>query len=318
MWRVILRIRTAKKKIWYGALTGAAVAVALMAIIGYFAYDILSDKQQSKIDSYEKQMADLKRSAAATNVAYTLSVAVEKGEAITESMVQKVYLADGAANEDLISIEDLNESNKYVFKAKTDLKANSLLTRALFYEDEDITNDIREGEYTFIEIPSNVTLDSYIDVRIQFPSGDEFIVLPKKKINNINGISLYMNVSEGDILTLSSAVVDAFVEGARIYAIPYVDEHMQEESIMTYPVKENIRDLIASSPNVLNKAKYYFETQNRLKLEANLLQVTEEDKALIENATIEYNSQLINMTEEELIELNEEAENKQQELIGGR
>lgn len=319
---VDLRIfRSARKKIIYGVLGGAAGMLTVACIVGYFGYQKMNEKELEMIREYEAQIEELELIAGENEVAYALRASVNKGEIITESMIQKVYLPTGAKAEDTIVTHDLTSNNEHILYAKTDLAANTVLTKSMLYSEENITNDIREGEYSFIEIPTNVKEGSYVDVRIQFPTGDDFVVLSKKKVKSLLGLTMQVNVAEGEILTLSSAVVDAYIEGAKIYAVPYVDEHMQLASTMTYPLKENVRELLQSSPNVLNIAKYHLELQNRQRLENNLNTLSIEDRSKVE-AGESYQESKVEADDEQrsaeqrLIEANSTAE-QQQNLIGG-
>ncbi|MBQ0139971.1 MAG: hypothetical protein KBT36_11775 [Kurthia sp.] len=313
--------RSARKKIFYGVLGGAAGMLAITSVIGYVGYTKMQEKELALIEKYEQKIEELEIIASNSEVAYSLRDPVVKGEVITESMIQKVYIPKGAKADDSLLLPDLQSNGEPVLYAKTDLNANTVLTMSMFYLEENITNDIREGEYSFIEIPSNVKNDSYVDIRIQFPTGDDFVVLSKKKVKDITGLTMQMNVAEGEILTLSSAVVDAYIEGAKIYSVPYVDEHMQEESIMTYPLKENVKELLQSSPNVLNIAKYHLEKQNRQRLENYLEVMSIEQKSLVESGESSQSSKVEADTarrtqEERLNEANQTAE-QQQDLIGG-
>ena len=87
-----------------------------------------------------------------------------------------------------------------------------------------------------------------------------------------------MDNDEAEILSMSSATVDAYIEGAKIYALPYVDGEMQIGSQITYPVKQNVLSLIQSSPNIVNIAKLNLEKQNRANLEMGLEAMEEEER----------------------------------------
>lgn len=314
-----MKIRSFRKKIWYGALAGAALMLTVCCVGGYFGYKHLNEKQISEIEKYNEKLTELELAAGEKEVGYALIDDIKKGELITESMVKKVYLPDGAKSEDTLDLVDFKVSDEYNLYAKTDLLAKTVLTSSLFYEDEPITNDIREGEFNYIEIPTNVGKDSYIDVRVQFPTGDEYVVLTKKKVKDLQGVTMHLNVGEGELLTLSSAVVDAYIEGAKIYAIPYVDEHMQDESITTYPVKTNVKELIKESPNVVNIAKHYLEQQNRGRLEQNLRDLSVEQRSKVSSGEEDINSkvQADTVRRDQEARLNAANEIQQQDLVGG-
>ena len=65
-----------------------------------------------------------------------------------------------------------------------------------------------------------------------------------------------MNVSEEEILTLSSAIVDAYrIIGSKLYVTKYTEAGMQKAATPTYVVTSETAALLNSDPNILNKAK---------------------------------------------------------------
>lgn len=314
-------IRLKTKKLIYSGLAGGALTLALCSAGGFYLYSEAQEKEIALIKKYEARIDELELTAAQNHTAYSLKKDVQKGTTITPGMLQPVYIPDGGNSTDVIGTEDLKKGKSFKFHAKTDLKAKTILVESMLYDSENITNDMREAEYSFIEVPTNIKTDSYVDIRIQFPTGDDFIVLTKKKIKNIAGVTVWMDIEEAELLTVSSAIVDAYVEGAKIYAIPYVDEHMQEKSIMTYPIKNNVKELIVESPNIVSIAQLFLEKQNRARLDNNLKVMSEEQKSKIDVGDKKVKSNVseenARATEEErLNEINRQAE-QQQALVGG-
>ncbi|MEV6689581.1 hypothetical protein AB0N28_30370, partial [Streptomyces sp. NPDC051130] len=141
-------------------------------------------------------------------------------------------------------------------------------------------------------------------------------------LKNVTGLTTWFDVDEGEILTMSSAIVDAYVEGAKIYAMPYVDEHMQDASQMTYPVKNNVKDLIKESPNIVNIAKLNLERQNRARMESYLKEMeTAEREKIRAGETATKNEVNVDnekrSAEERINAANQGALNQQEELVGG-
>lgn len=268
-----IRLRT-KKLIWAGVI-GASVMLVISAVGGYLFYTKSQERELKLKEEYRKEIAALNETAKLNEVGYALKEDVGQGIKITEDMLVPVTLPKAAKAEDDLGPIEVNTVNFYT---RTDLKASTTLVRSMVYEEEPISNDVREGEYAFIELPTKLKQDDYVDIRIQFPNGDDFIFLSKKKVKEVTGLTMWMNMNEGEQLTMSSAIVDAFVEEAKIYAMPYVDGPMQRESTITYPVKTNVLDLIKNSPNIVNIAKLNLENQNRQRLESGLQAVDDEDR----------------------------------------
>lgn len=317
-----MSIRLKTKKLIYAGLAGSALTLCLSSVGGYWFYTNSQEKELELIKKFETKIVELEETAAQNEVAYTLSTDVEKGALITEAMLTKVYVPKSAAAEDIIELPNLKLNDSYVLYAKTDLKANTVLVNSMVYSEENITHDTREAEYSFIELPSKLKQEDYVDIRIQFPTGDDYVILTKKRVKDILGITAWLDVGESEILTMSSAVVDAYlVEGTKIYALPYVDEHMQVKSTSTYPVKENVRELIKSSPNVVNVAELYLENKNRERLENNLLEMTVLEREQVRAGDTQMKNAAENekarLTEEERINAMNSYNQQQLDLIGG-
>lgn len=269
-----IRLRT--KKLIYAGLIGAGIMLVISSTAGFIYYRHLHAKEESFQKDYETKMTELNNWAEQNMTGYSLVKDVKQGDLITSDMVKEVAIAPNAAASDLLDLQKLEADEYY---AKTDLKANTLIAESLVYKDAPLTNDTREAEYSVVQIQDNVKKGSFVDIRIQFPNGDDYIILSKKKVLGIKGITLRTQLDEGEILMMSSAIVDAYLEDAKIYAIPYVDGYMQTSSIVTYPVKSNVRKLIEESPNIVNIAKYNLEKQNRARLESGVKGLSDAEKS---------------------------------------
>ena len=128
---------------------------------------------------------------------------------------------------------------------------------------EEITADVRKQEYNMLVLPSQLQTGSYVDVRLFMPNGQDYIVISKKKVTipqNIDMTSspttIWLNMSEADILVMSNAIVEAYtVPGSKLYVTEYVEPGNQEKSSPTYVIKPAIYQLITADPNVVNEAK---------------------------------------------------------------
>ena len=166
----------------------------------------------------------------------------------------------------IVSLEDAINS-----KLRYGVRSNTVLSPEMIDKGELVADDLRKHAYHFIEMTEALSRGDYVDIRIQFPNGADYIVLSKKRVldcslyDEVTQIdnSLWIEVSEEEILTLSSAVVDAyFNEQAKIYAIQYVSQD-QEKAIVTYPVNDIVHALILEDPNVVEKAIASMENRVR-------------------------------------------------------
>ena len=119
-----------------------------------------------------------------------------------------------------------------------------------------------------IVLPTDLTTGDYIDIRVMFPNGQDFIAVAKKEVEIplIDGVessdTIWINLSEDEILHMSCAIVDsAQVKGSKIYATKYTEAGMQNAATPTYPVNESTSQLLQSDPNVVEKAMNEMRTR---------------------------------------------------------
>ena len=155
------------------------------------------------------------------------------------------------------------EMNNVPLVAKVDMNKNTVITPSLVVQsDEVITNDLRQQEYNMIALPVDLMTDDYIDIRLMTPGGQDFIVVSKAKVDvPMNSDNTYVtdtirvNLTEDEILSMSSAIVEAYgLEGAKLYANRYVEAGMQEASTPTYIPNAAVTAQISSDPNIVEKA----------------------------------------------------------------
>ena len=152
--------------------------------------------------------------------------------------------------------------------AKIDMNQNTVLTLDMLSLGSLVTADVRKQEYNAIVLPTDLTTGDYIDIRVMLPNGQDFIVISKKVVELpvIDGMesedTIWLNLSEDEILSLSCAIVEAYrIDGAKLYATKYTDPGMQEAATPTYPISAETYELIKADPNVTERAEQ--ELRNR-------------------------------------------------------
>ena len=155
--------------------------------------------------------------------------------------------------------------------AKVSMNANTVMTANLVVQsDEAVTDDTREQQYNMIVLPADLMTDDYVDIRLMTPAGQDFIVVSKARVTvpvNEDGSYIYdtikMNLREDEILSMSSAIVEAYgLEGAKLYATKYVEAGMQQAASPTYTPNAAVTsqidangDGVIDNPNIVEKAK---------------------------------------------------------------
>lgn len=195
-------------------------------------------------------------------------------ENLEQSVV--VQLSRNIAEGTILSKEDLKELTVQVPKGsieeqslsfyegkclKISLDQGSILSSKLIYKEQKVADDERLLNLSYVRLSEKMRIGDYVDIRISFRNGGDYILLSKKKIQDISGNheekggeeenALWLQVNEEEILRLASAVVDSYYqEGCEIYAISYISE-MQKAAVVTYPVNETVKKLLGSDPNII-------------------------------------------------------------------
>ena len=193
----------------------------------------------------------------AVTVCY-LAKDVSSGDEIKTEDLTPVKVAKNIAPSNAINSSSLGEKNI----AKIDLKRGTVITADMLYIDATSTgNDLRKQEYNTIVLPMDLEKGDYVDIRLLLPSGQDFIVVSKKKVDipQVAGIdskdTISMELAEEETLSLSNAIVEAYmINGSKLYAAKYTDPGNQDAAKPTYPVNGEVAKLIESDPNILDKA----------------------------------------------------------------
>lgn len=233
-----------KKKMMQGFFIGAAIGVVGIGLTLWWSISTIKSYQKGTNKSYNKK--------------YTQDVVVCKrdviqGEVITEDMVtiakniNKSTIPNGAKN----SVSEVVGS-----VAKYNIAANVPVLDSMT-TNEIVSADIRSQEINTVLMPTDLNVDEYVDIRIMFPNGTDYVVLSQKKIENIIGTTFWLNIAEDERLLLNSAVVDSFLnQGSKLYATKYTDAtsqtNLSEEATTT--AKGYVSEEIAKELDALQKS----------------------------------------------------------------
>lgn len=243
----------------------------------------------------------------ATVTRYILTRDVVSGEILYPVDFERTQVLASIAgtNEFDISKFEILESNDgtLVFAseitAKIDLEAKTVATEPMFNVDEEtLGNDVRVEDFNMIVLPMDLQTGDTIDVRIVFPTGASYVVLSKKTVSipyvgySESAETIRMSMSEEEITTIYSAIVDAYqTPGTKLYANKYVEPGLQNGSEITYAVNEDAIKAIDLNKNLLTIAKNELITlygKSRSQINTTINKYIEEDaNSNVESGMIE-------------------------------
>ncbi len=242
---------------------------------------------QAQIDEAEKLLKE--HNSVKKRVVVT-SKEMKAGEALTEKDLKVIELPQKDIPDNRVEgIEDL--LGKVI---KIDAGLNTPLISSMVFAEGATPNDLRNQEYNVLQLPTQLKKGQFVDVRIMFPTGQDYTVLSKKKVKDLFGSTVWHEVNEFEILAMQSAIVDAYIHGAKLYEITYVDPFMQDESIPNYPINLKVIELIQSDPNILEKAKISMSTWGRTTIEKSMSEMDEMDIMKVQNGSSMLQQQILN------------------------
>ena len=233
-------------------LTGMLVTLIFMAVVVVLLLSRINQLNEDK-----ERLISLQKKY------YVTAQDIKSGDEITQdSIVEEVVQTSISKDENLTTsdfyeVDDDGNEFQLEFVSKLDLPAGTIITKNMVSEvGNELTSDQRIQEYSMIALPSQLVEGEYIDIRFSLPSGVDFVVLSKKKVLQCNKDTIWLKMSEEEILTLNNAIVEAYqATGSKLYATTYIEAGLQESAVPTYPVNQAVMSMIERDPNIVLEAR---------------------------------------------------------------
>lgn len=280
-----------KKRLSFPILAGMLfIIIAGIALAGAYYFHIT--KIDSVKKSYDEQIQGLKYDIySLERQVYIPKKDIPCGTVLSEELFSKEQVKIDIPQDKFFDESDFGKLNSIALQA-------GLPVLKFMTADPEIKDDVRELEFNMLMIQTDQNSGDYVDVRITFPNGEDYIVISKKRIKALdrsaNLVSFWLN--ETEIHRISSAVIDAYIHpGTKIYLAAYILPELQNEAVPYYPVNLDVLELMRNDPNILKKANDALAAQARRQLEANLEKITNENISKVTsgvNAEISKNSEI--------------------------
>jgi hypothetical protein len=245
------------------------IAVSLLCIIicgGVFLtvyFTVISNLKKN----YQSEIKVLSSQLESKQVyVYVAKGDILDGSKITKENLNYLQVLSDQSQENFITEKEIGKITLIDIKSGTEI-LKSMLTNDL------IDNSLREVEFNTFLLNSNLKENDFVDIRILYPNGENYIVLSKKAVKNLSleTSNCFMWLSQEELLRVSGAIVDCFLnEGSKLYTVKYIEPRIQEASIVTYIPNTDVIKLMKEDPNVLQKATDQLSENVRLELDNRL------------------------------------------------
>lgn len=133
-------------------------------------------------------------------------------------------------------------------KLKIPVSEKTVAIESMFFTEEDyVARDVRSKEYNSIVLPSDLNAGDVVDIRITFPTGEDFIVAVAKEIKKIGASAdsntIFFDLTEEEIHQIGAALIESYMsESVKVYAVKYVNPNQQlvDEYHIDYIEKYNV------------------------------------------------------------------------------
>lgn len=244
-----------QRKVRNSFLFGFIVALLIGAVI--IGLLIMKNKQ-----AQEEIVEIQKKNEISVGDIYVTSKDVEKDEAVALELVTipKQNIPPNAITDENIG-EYMNDDGEYEMIAKIAMKKNTPVTTDFIDKKKDAAT-YRMVEYNMISLPSMLEEGEYIDIRLAC-LGLDSVVLSKIQVQSANSSTIWLKLSESQLLTLNYAIVESYIlEGCKIYATQYTDD-TQPPLTCTYIPADRVVKLVEANVADGDELKAFYERKNQ-------------------------------------------------------
>ena len=247
----------------------AGALLAGIPLTGMLMYERQSAQQAKESLGYYEKLHEQYSYASF----FVLTRDVTAGEELTADMfqVQRVQSSEDLSAAQLLTKEDLIGR-----RLKVSLTKGAALSTDIVYEGAPIADDERRVELRELELPQSLRENEFLDVRIVFPNGEDYLVVGHKRVYRIirddagEVLALQLRLLEEELLRYQAACVDTKTyEDTRLYAVQYTGE-FQPAAEAYYPVNRAVFRLLQWDPNIVELFVVEEEQKRRELLETNL------------------------------------------------
>ena len=184
---------------------------------------------------------------------WTLKNSVTPGTIVVSDMFESVTWPSNLVTEQMLTdtATVLGKEFKIAVNPGTPLTKNMFMDSGL--EDSTRDRDLVLDRYTVGLHPGD-----YIDIRMTMPYGDDYVVIPRIRIWEVNDNTLKVHLTETQWMQYQGAFIDYCLNrayGCTLYADKYVEPGLQQQAVAYYAVPTNIAALVQKNPNILTPDK---------------------------------------------------------------
>ena len=227
------------------------VAVLLLFVLMCIGLGILHVRATEEMRlTYEARLSEAERVIDDnTRTVFVATDNIKYGDIITAESITPITIVSTLDSTVFLTAEDIGATSL------VSVPMGTVITRNMVSQAE-CDNSLRETQFDVFVLNSNLLDGNYVDVRIRYKNGEDYVVLTKKRVKSpsLHNAVCYMDMTEEETQLVASAIVDASVYGATLYTTTYIDPTIQEPSVVTYQPSKAVLEVLSNNPNILEIA----------------------------------------------------------------
>lgn len=263
-------IRRRHKNMFIAGCIGFFVALIVITIL--YASLIRGNQKAMNwiLNDSQLQINEVKKEQPVKIKTYILMEGISQGETVTKEMLMAMEVEERIIPEKFV--DDITHIIGRT--AAVDIPAKAILTESFFGSSEVETDSMETVEIRLESIPEIIGVGDVVNLRIHFPSGQNYLLLGQKEVIHMNTELnfFFAKLTTVELMALSSALEDCNkYPGTRLYLtrLDGISEGDEVAGDHAYPVNPNVLMLsrmIEDRQKVLNERKtlddsltYHFE-----------------------------------------------------------
>lgn len=210
-----------KKKV----ITTGIIAFTIPVVLGGVAFMQYNKKVQ-------KTIADLEKKSETTK-AYVFKENMLEGEVISSGDLVVVDIKAESAPIDYfpnyMSLDSLLGR-----RMRINAEQRTIVTESMLMDEVDLQPGLSERlqEFNMLLLPSDLNQGDYVDIRITFPSGENYVVVAGKEVKKlgttVDSNTIFLQLDEEEIVRTTAAILESYMsDGIKIYVTKYVEPSAQ-------------------------------------------------------------------------------------------
>jgi hypothetical protein len=213
------------------------------------------------------------------------------GQEITEGLIVEQSIPSSLKNDTFATWEDI-----VGLYSKIAITPGTPITKDMVMSEE-LIDSMRDVDITGNRWPIGLKVGDYVDLRLTYPRGEDFIVLTHKRVMNLVDQTIKVYLTEEEQHLYQAALVDFYLSrgyGSDLYLTKYIEPGLQADAGVYYSVPVRVATVVQQDPNIVDIAQVTVQGNLRATIDAARAKFDELDDsgALIKGGRDELNSRV--------------------------